>query len=238
MAGLLSGLTILIIGASQFAHEGYLITTLHNDLMAQGATVVTYGACGTAPHAFLEPEPVHGCGTAVHIGNDPVVSTPLGKNPWSWRVTDLIHQYHPQLVLIGIADTMADYKKPTMSELFIKSEVSNLVKTISAENVGCIWLGTSWGTEGGFMGKNFARVKYLSQVISENVMPCEYIDSLKLEKPGEWTTYDGQHHTPDGYVAWAKALVPVINQSPLVQRLIQHPHADDSNGAVRVVPRP
>ncbi len=37
MSGPLTGLAILIIGASQFAHNGYLITTLHNDLQDQDA---------------------------------------------------------------------------------------------------------------------------------------------------------------------------------------------------------
>ena len=216
MAGFLTGITVLIIGASQFAHDGYLISTLHDDLTAQGAYVVTYGACAVTPHAFIVREPLKGCGSAVRIGTNPVDATPPNKGHLTWRVADLIHEYHPQLVLIGIADTMADYKKPTMSEDFVKRETSELVKAISAENVKCVWLGTSWGTEGGIMGKNFARVEHLSQVISTSVAPCGYIDSLKLEKPGEWATYNGQHHDPAGYEAWGKALTQALQQSPVV----------------------
>ena len=39
MNALLAGLTILVIGDSHMVTSGYLITTLHDDLLAQGATV-------------------------------------------------------------------------------------------------------------------------------------------------------------------------------------------------------
>ena len=73
------------------------------------------------------------------------------------------------------------------------------------------------------MGKNYARVEHLNQVMAESVAPCGYIDSLKLEKPGEWATYDGQHHDPAGYVAWGKRLTVEIDKSPIVQSLIKKP---------------
>ena len=47
MNGLLAGLVILVIGDSHMVTNDYLITTLHDDLVQQGATVNSYGMCGT-----------------------------------------------------------------------------------------------------------------------------------------------------------------------------------------------
>jgi hypothetical protein len=47
MNGLLAGLAILVIGDSHMVSNDYLITTLHNALLEQGATVNSYGMCGT-----------------------------------------------------------------------------------------------------------------------------------------------------------------------------------------------
>ena len=217
MPGVLTGIGFLIIGASQFAHNGYLISTLHTDLQQQGASVVTYGACATIPESWLIPRPVT-CGTAVRIGNAPVV-TDSSKTASSWSVVDLIHQYHPNIVVIGIADTLAGYHQPEMSTAWVKHEVRELVDKITAEHVACIWLGTTWGTEGGPLGKNFARVKELSEALAEDVAPCEYIDSLAFSTPGEWPTTDGQHHTSAAYLLWGDAASKAIAQSAAVKAL-------------------
>ena len=218
MSGLLAGLSILVIGASQFAHEGYLISSLHDNLVAQGAQVASYGACGTFPHSWLRaPQPVM-CGTAVHIGRQPVEEDEFDSSK-TWRAVDLIHKHHPQLVIVGIADTLANYRSPSLDVTWVRSEVKGLVDRIAAEHVACIWLGTTWGTEGGMLGKNFKRVQELSAVLRDAVAPCEYVDSLSFSKPGEWATVDGQHHTTVAYQLWGKALTQAIDHSKVVLSL-------------------
>ena len=217
MSGPLTGLTFLIIGASQFAHPGYLITTLHDDLRNEGAAVVSYGACATVPDSWVAPRPVS-CGTAVRIGPGAVVED-KSKSAVSWAVTDLIHQHHPQVVVIGIADTLAGYRQSEVSEGWVKQEVHELVAKISAEHVACVWLGTTWGSEGGPLGKNFKRVKELSDLLARDVAPCAYVDSLAFSKPGEWATIDGQHHTAAAYELWGRAAMQAIMETDVVKAL-------------------
>ena len=208
---------MLIIGASQFAHTGYLITTLHTDLQERGAAVVTYGACATVPDAWVDARPVT-CGTAVRVGPGAVVED-RSKAATSWAVSDLIHQYHPQLVVIGIADTLAGYRQHEISASWIKQETHELVQKIAAEHVACVWLGTTWGTEGGPLGKNFQRVKELSELLAQDVAPCAYVDCLAFSKPGEWPTIDGQHHTAAAYELWGRAATQAILDTDVVKAL-------------------
>ena len=217
MSGPLTGLVILIIGASQFAHSGYLITTLHDDLQEQGASVVTYGACATVPEAWMAPTPVW-CGTAVRVGRGAVVED-KSKTAASWSVSELIHKYRPQLVLVGIADTLAGYRQGVIPEAFIKQQTHMLAERITSEGVACVWLGTTWGNEGGPLGKNFGRVKQLSDMLAHDVAPCEYVDSLPFSKPGEWPTIDGQHHTAAAYELWGHALTEAILQTGTAKAL-------------------
>ena len=217
MAGPLTGIGFLIIGASQFAHNGYLISTLHGDLMDMGASVVTYGACATVPDSWVAPRPVS-CGTAVRVGAGPVKED-KSKAATSWAVTDLIQQHHPQVVIVGIADTLAGYRQHELSASWVKQEVHALVEKIVAEKVACIWLGTTWGSEGGPLGKTFARVKELSEVLAVDVAPCSYIDSLQFSKPGDWATIDGQHHTPVAYELWGAAASKAVAETPSVRAL-------------------
>ena len=211
MSGPLTGVAILIIGASQFAHNGYLISTLHGDLQDQGASVVTYGACGSVPDHWIAPRIVP-CGTAVRIGGGPVVENSSKTAP-SWVVSDLIRQYHPQLVIIGIADTLAGYRQHDISADWVQQETHDLAAKIAADHVPCVWLGTTWGNEGGPLGKTFARVKELSDLLAKDVAPCDYVDSLAFSKPGEWATIDGQHHTAAAYELWGRAATAAILQT-------------------------
>lgn len=217
MSGPLTGLTILIIGASQFAHNGYLITTLHNELQEQGANVVTYGACATIPEAWMAPTPVR-CGTAVRVGSGAVMED-TSKAATSWSVSTLIETYHPKLVLVGIADTLAGYRFNELPESFVQQQTHLLAGRIATDGVACIWLGTTWGSEGGPLGKNYQRVKQLSEELARDVAPCEYIDLLTFSKPGEWPTIDGQHHTAAAYKLWGHALTRSILQSATTQGL-------------------
>lgn len=217
MSGILTGVSFLIIGASQFAHNGYLISTLHDGLLREGARVASYGACATVPGAWVAPREVP-CGTATHIGAEPVKEYRT-KPAYSWAVADLIHQHHPQVVVIGIADTLASYSQRELPVAYITEQVHALVQAIVSEHVACVWLGTSWGSEGGPLGKNFARVKELSALLAANVAPCDYVDSLKFSTPGQWPTIDGQHHTPVGYELWGRAATQAIMRTEVVMKL-------------------
>jgi hypothetical protein len=125
MTGVLTGIGILIIGASQFSHNGYLISTLQDRLLQQGASVATYGACASIPETWLSPRPVR-CGTAVRIDGGPVKED-HSSTAMSWSVTDLIHRHHPQLVIIGIADTLAGYAATQVPTGWVKDQVRSLV---------------------------------------------------------------------------------------------------------------
>ena len=56
-ASILAGMTILMIGDSHLATPDYLIATLHNDLVAQGANVHTLGVCGANAGDWLKAPP-------------------------------------------------------------------------------------------------------------------------------------------------------------------------------------
>ena len=55
MSALLAGLAVLIIGDSHMVTRDYLITTLHDDLVAEGASVDSYGMCGANAGDWVYP---------------------------------------------------------------------------------------------------------------------------------------------------------------------------------------
>ena len=86
-------------------------------------------------------------------------------------------------------------------------------REVGETNTKCIWVGPAWGSEGGKFRKTFARVEELSNLIEKNVSPCQYLNSLKLSKPGAWATIDGQHFTAPGYKLWGEAITEAIVSS-------------------------
>ena len=196
MAGALTGITILMIGASHMASPGYLISTLGDRLAAEGAVVQTYGACGAPPEAWITPA-VTDCGTAHGSGAGPVVLD-RKRTARSWSVDELIAIIHPNLVLVGIGDSLASYPQPQFPREWVVGEVRTLAARIAHDGVACLWLGPGWGNERGPYFKTFARVKLLSDLLATSVAPCGYIDSLALSKRDEWPTFDGQHYTAAG----------------------------------------
>ena len=75
-------------------------------------------------------------------------------------------------------------------------------------------MGPAWGSEGGKYGKTYPRVQLMSKFLEANVPPCQYIDSLKFVKPGQWATVDGQHFTQAGYNAWGSAITQALASPP------------------------
>jgi hypothetical protein len=161
------------------------------------------------------------CGVAQHIGSGPVTEDRSPKAV-SWAIDALITQYKPNVVIIGIGDTMAGYNQKELQSSWVRENVEDLTAAITARHLPCIWIGPGWGTEGGPYGKNFKRVKELSDFLASTVAPCTYIDSLTFSKPGEWATFDGQHYTNVGYEKWGAALTATITANVAVKALAKH----------------
>lgn len=219
MSLLLAGLTVLVIGDSHLTTKDYLITTLHDGLMQQGAKVYTYGACGTPSGAWMKTvQPT--CGSAFRLDNGPV-RIRAGEAGSTRPLPDLVNEYHPDLIVVVNGDTMGGYKNATLPKTWIWEQVSTLTKGIKASGASCVWVGPAWGTEGGKYGKTFARAKEMSEYLADIVSPCVYIDSLKMSKPGEWSTIpgDGQHFSNAGYQAWGAAITSEIISSDVLSKI-------------------
>lgn len=125
------------------------------------------------------------------------------------------------MVVVGMGDTMAGYIHRTMPREEIREQVTALTAEIRALNLPCIWIGPSWGSEGGPFLKTFDRVREMNEFLSTVVAPCTYVDSTRLSRPGQWPTFDGQHYTVDGYRAYGQALGQAITAIPAVQQLVR-----------------
>jgi hypothetical protein len=200
----LAGLTILMLGDSHFATQGYLVSTLQDELIQQGAHVTTYAACGAPTSIWIEAG-VAPCGTAVRVQSGPV-KTDHSKTARVPSFDEMINTVHPNLIIIGAGDTMAGYGQKDFPTDWVTSQVQTLTHRIQAANISCVWIGPGWGTEGGPFFKTYAKAQAMSQFLSAHVSPCRYIDSTKMAKPGEWPTFDGQHYSLVGYQKWGTAI--------------------------------
>ncbi|HTZ35077.1 MAG TPA: SGNH/GDSL hydrolase family protein, partial [Stellaceae bacterium] len=50
----LAGLVILVIGDSHNASKDFLLSSLYDDLVNQGAIVHSYGVCGSQPNDWMK----------------------------------------------------------------------------------------------------------------------------------------------------------------------------------------
>lgn len=213
-ASILAGMTILMIGDSHLAQNGYLITTLHDNLVAEGAKVHTLGVCGSKPGDWLV-ETAGDCGSAERRDNGKVTVTP--GNVKTVDIQKLIAADKPNLVLVVLGDTMAGYKNPAFPKAWAWQQTTGLVKAIKDSGAQCAWVGPNWGSEGGKYGKTNARVQLTSDFLKANVAPCSYIDSLTFSKQGQWATIDGQHLTLPGYKTWGNAINKALLETPAVK---------------------
>lgn len=212
----LAGMMILIIGDSHLATPDYLIQTLPDALIRQGATVHSLGICGANAGDWLKTTPGN-CGGAERRGTgQPVV---LGGAATTLPISQLLASDKPDLVLIVMGDTMASYTKPEFPKAWIWQQVTSLVKEIVVTGTRCAWVGPNWGAEGGKYSKTYARVEMMSNFLSKNVAPCSYIDSLQFSKKGQWATVDGQHLTRVGYQLWGNAIGDALLQTSAVKRV-------------------
>jgi hypothetical protein len=206
-APVLLGLTILMLGDSHFASNGYLVTTLQDQLISQGAKVTTYAACGAATGVWVS-NGVAPCGTAERVQSGPLVAHP---GPAQVPPFDaMVAQVHPNLVIIGGGDVMGGYAQGGFSPEYVGAQVNALIRRIEVQNIPCVWVGPGWGTEGGPYFKTFAKAAAINEFLATHVTYCHYIDSTKLAQPGEWPTFDGQHYTAVGYKKWGAAIDAAI----------------------------
>jgi hypothetical protein len=197
----LAGLVVLIIGDSHNASKDFLLSSLHDGLVAQGASVHSYGVCGSQPFDWIKETELP-CGRAErHNADEPIVE-PMQKVK-TWSLESLIQKHHPGLLVVELGDNMGGYGiTPNLPKEWIGFEVQEMLKPITAHKLPCVWVGPPWGSEGGASNKTFARVKDLSAYLSQIVHPCRYVDSLRFSQPGQWPTFDGEHLTPDSYRLW------------------------------------
>jgi hypothetical protein len=210
-ASILAGLTILMVGDSHLATPDYLISSLHDKLVQQGAKVHTLGVCGSNAGDWLKATPGT-CGGAERRGSEKTVV--LGSKAATVPINQMIAADKPDLVLIVMGDTMASYTKPAFPKAWLWQQTTSFTKAIAATGTQCAWVGPNWGSEGGKYGKTYARVEMTSKFLAENVAPCSYIDSLKFSKPGQWATVDGQHLTAPGYKTWSENINKALLETP------------------------
>jgi hypothetical protein len=216
MSLLLAGLTVLVIGDSHMTQD-YLISTLHDDLMQQGARVYSYGACGTSAGDWMKKVRPP-CGSAFRLDKGPIrnrVSEAASTRP----LPEMIREYHPDLIVVVSGDASAGYKSRVLPKPWIRDQVRTLTDGIKSNGVACVWVGSAWGSEGGMHGKTFAHTKEMSDYLADIVSPCVYVDSLKMSRPGEWATADGVHFMPAGYRDWGGAIAKEIISSDILEKI-------------------
>jgi hypothetical protein len=210
MNGALAGLVILVLGDSHMAGREYLVSSLHDALESAGASVQTYGMCGASADAWMQKTTVT-CGTSERHDLSPPIVT-KDKQEYTWQINELLQKHHPNLVIVEAADAMAGYDSPQMPRAWIYEQVHMLASRIKATGASCVWVGPIWGSANSGYNKTDARVKEMSQFLSQSVAPCAYIDSTTFARPGQYPTTDGQHLTGPGYRAWGSYIANSVVQ--------------------------
>lgn len=207
----LMGLTLLVIGDSHLATPNYLIGPLHDQLMAQGATVHSIGVCGAQAADWTKISP-GSCGRAERVGEAPAQRQ--SDNATTTPIKDLIAADKPNAVVVVIGDTIGSYTNPEFPKAWAYQQVSALTKAISETGTACYWVGPGWSNTPGRFNKTNERVQVVNAFLAENTAPCTYIDSTKFSQPGEWKTIDGQHYTANYYKQWGEAISNAIANNP------------------------
>ena len=179
MNALLAGLVVLVIGDSHMVTSDYLITTLHDDLIEQGATVNSYGMCGDQRRRLGLPD--HGVvrqGRTPRQGGPMIDRKPRVRRPG--RSTTLIAKHHPNLVVIEMGDTMAGYGQADFPRAWIYQQVHALTRRHRGAQHACVWVGPPWGNEGSSYHKTFDRVKEMSRVSGDRgrAVPLYRLDPI------------------------------------------------------------
>ena len=209
---LLSGLTVLVIGASHLAKPTYLIKTLHDELTERGAQVHSLGVCGVLPSEWLK-KTTSACGGAERIQAEPIMLSMTGAAQ-TRPLAALLETQKPDVVVIVMGDNLANYIAPSFSHSSVTKELLGLTTLLASKSIRCVWVGPAWGEDHKITGKTFKRTQEISTFLASQVKPCDYVNSLEMSKPGEWQTTDGQHFFKEGYQAWGAAIAVKIEQLP------------------------
>ena len=209
---LLSGLTVLIIGASHLTKPTYLIASLNEHLVSVSAHVHTMGVCGAVPTDWLKPT-AGTCGKAERVNIENATFS-FGKTAKTVPISELMQKDKPDLIIVVFGDTLASYDKNAFQSGWAAKEVYSLTAQIKKMAARCVWVGPGWGTEGGASKKTAERVRQVVSFLATNTQPCTYINSLEMAKPGEWSTSDGQHYMAEGYKAWSAAIARALEALP------------------------
>ena len=209
----LSGLSILLIGASHLATPTYLVGPLHDGLVAEGARVHTIGICGTTPSEWAKVT-VGTCGGVERVDRLPP-KVLISRAAMTTPIHTLVSNDKPDLVIVVMGDTLANYaNKDSFDRSWVTREVYALTREFTQMNLNCVWVGPAWGTDGFPAGKSNARAKSVAEFLAPRVKPCAYVDSLTMSKPGQWKTSDGQHFYKEGYKAWSDAIIKSVKALP------------------------
>ncbi|WP_071871587.1 SGNH/GDSL hydrolase family protein [Atopomonas hussainii] len=209
-ASVLAGLSLLVLGESHMSLNNHLTQPLNAALVEKGANVYSIGACGASAADWLVTKKVD-CG-AVQKNKEKLKLN--GSGATTTPIKQLIATHKPDVVVLVIGDTMASYDKPAFPKAWAWQSVTKLTKEIAATGTKCVWVGPAWGKAGGMYHKNDQRTVLMSKFLASNVSPCTYVDSLKMSKPGQWITTDGQHFTVAGYKAWGKGIAEAMSKLP------------------------
>ncbi|HEY8609690.1 MAG TPA: SGNH/GDSL hydrolase family protein [Roseomonas sp.] len=219
MQSALAGLSLLVLGDSHWAAQSNLAGTLQDQLIQRGATVNSFAACGAPASVWLSAR-VASCGATQRLQRGKVEGR-VGVAAPVTPIDELVRRHRPNLIVVSMGDSMAGYMAPRTPADSIKEDAMTLTSHIRRLGIPCIWIGPSWGSEGGPFLKTFARVQEVNAILAQSVAPCVYVDSLRLSRPGEWQTYDGTHYTVEGYRAYGTALAQQIMQIPEVRAAAQ-----------------
>lgn len=209
-SAVLLGLSLVVIGESHLADPTYLIGPMHDQLLQKGATVHSVGVCGASPANWVKVTPSD-CGRAERKGAPPAIRIETGAA--TTPIKDLIAGAKANAIIVVSGDTIGSYKNAEFPKAWAYSQVTALTSAIAETGVVCYWVGPGWSNNPARFGKTNERVKALSVFLSENTLPCTYIDSTKMSQPGEWKTIDGQHYNGTGYRAWGTEIVKALEEA-------------------------
>lgn len=209
---LLTGLTVVVIGASHLAKPTYLIKTLHDELTERGAQVHSVGVCGVLPSEWLK-KTTSRCGGAERLEGRPIVLS-MATAAQTVPLDTLLETQKPDIVVIVMGDNLANYKALNFSRADVKKELLSLTTLLASKAIRCVWVGPAWGEDNKLSGKSLKRTQEISAFLETQVKPCDYVNSLEMSKPAEWKTTDGQHFFAEGYQTWGVAIALEIERLP------------------------
>lgn len=194
MSGALLGLSLLIIGDSHLSSADSLIKSLPDALVAEGATVTTYGVCGSLAGDWVTGRRNASCGSNSRI-NDAPVSQPVMDHAPTPSVAGLLEQHHPDAIVIVLGDTMANYNKDTLYHPWVSQQITALTKVIAAARTPCYWVGPPWGEETPRYRKTDARAQEVAAILDRDLAVLLHQFAAD-DHPGNLD--DPGRHAPDG----------------------------------------